>query len=73
MAELARRKANGKCQLCNDKAPFLNTDNIPFLEVHYIKWLSKAGKDTIENTVALCPRWFTEALIMEKRDMKTLQ
>jgi 5-methylcytosine-specific restriction protein A len=25
------------------------------LESHHIKWLSKGGEDTIQNTVALCP------------------
>ncbi|MBA1447033.1 MAG: HNH endonuclease, partial [Gammaproteobacteria bacterium] len=55
IAELAKRKAKGKCQLCIKKAPFKNKSGQPYLETHHIKWLSKGGKDTIDNTVALCP------------------
>jgi len=55
VAELAKRRANGKCQLCNKPAPFNTKSGEPFLEVHHIKWLSDGGEDTLENTVALCP------------------
>lgn len=52
---LVKRYANGVCQLCNNPAPFKNTNGEPYLEVHHIEWLSKGGKDILENTVALCP------------------
>ena len=55
VAEYARRRANGRCQLCHQPAPFDNHDGDPFLEVHYIVWLSRGGEDTIDNAVALCP------------------
>lgn len=55
VAEYSKRRANGYCQLCSNKAPFLNKDGSPFLEIHHIKWLSEGGKDSIDNTVALCP------------------
>lgn len=55
VAEYAKRKANGKCQLCLADAPFKNRLDRPYLEAHHIIWLSKGGEDTIENTVALCP------------------
>lgn len=55
VAEYAKRRANGVCQLCGQKAPFYNKEGIPYLESHHIEWLSKGGSDTIENTVALCP------------------
>jgi len=55
VSEYAKRKADGMCQLCNQPAPFLNLDGEPYLETHHIEWLSKDGKDLIENTVALCP------------------
>jgi 5-methylcytosine-specific restriction protein A len=55
VSEYAKRKAEGICQLCNQPAPFRNLDGEPFLETHHIEWLSKDGKDLIENTVALCP------------------
>jgi len=52
---IAKRRANGVCQLCRKEAPFKNKNGEPYLETHHIKPLSKAGADTIENTVALCP------------------
>ena len=55
IAELAKRQANGICQLCRMKAPFITAEGKPYLETHHIKWLSEGGSDTIENTVAVCP------------------
>lgn len=55
IAELAKRRAKGKCQLCLKKAPFKNKSGQPYLESHHIVWLSKGGMDSIDNTVALCP------------------
>jgi 5-methylcytosine-specific restriction endonuclease McrA len=53
--EFARKVAKGICQLCDKKAPFLDKQGNPFLEVHHIHYLSKGGSDTIDNVVALCP------------------
>ena len=55
IAEYAKRKANGICQLCGNPAPFISKNGMPYLESHHIIWLSQGGGDTIENTVALCP------------------
>jgi 5-methylcytosine-specific restriction protein A len=50
-----KRAAKGKCQLCDHLAPFSDKDGEPYLECHYIEWLSEGGEDSIENAVALCP------------------
>lgn len=55
VAEHAKRRAKGVCELCNQPAPFRNADGDPYLETHHIVWLAKGGPDTIENTAALCP------------------
>ncbi len=55
VAELAKRIANGKCQLCGNDAPFKDRKGVPYLEEHHLTWLSEGGEDVIENTVALCP------------------
>lgn len=55
IAEYARRRANGICQLCGNPAPFNRSDGTPYLESHHIKWLAEGGEDSIENTAALCP------------------
>jgi len=64
VVELVKRKAKGICQLCGKKAPFLDKNNEPFLEVHHIKWLSKGGEDSIKNAVALCPNFHRKMHIL---------
>jgi 5-methylcytosine-specific restriction protein A len=55
VAEYAKRRAKGRCQLCSQPAPFADKNGEPFLECHHIIWLSRGGEDSIQNTVALCP------------------
>ncbi len=55
VSELAKKRANGICQLCLKSAPFKNVNGDPYLETHHITWLSQGGLDISENTVALCP------------------
>ena len=74
VAELARRKANGICQLCDQPAPFSDRHGRPYLETHHITWIAAGGEDTIENTVALCPNCHTKMHIMNlKGDRKKLR
>ena len=49
------RRANGKCDLCDEEAPFKTDKDEPYLESHHVIPLSQNGKDSIVNTVALCP------------------
>ena len=49
------RRANGKCESCGEDAPFLDTDELPFLEVHHVRHLADGGSDRVTNAVALCP------------------
>jgi 5-methylcytosine-specific restriction enzyme A len=49
------KRADGVCELCEQPAPFKKKNGDHYLEVHHIEQLSNGGKDTIENTVALCP------------------
>lgn len=55
VAEHAKRRSKGRCDLCQEAAPFNKKDGTPFLETHHIEWLVKGGADTVENTAALCP------------------
>lgn len=55
LVEFIKRQANGRCDLCENPAPFTTKDKTPYLECHHIIWLSEEGEDSIENTVALCP------------------
>ena len=53
--EFVLLRAEGICELCKNKAPFFDKYGNPFLETHHVEYLSKGGKDSIENVVALCP------------------
>ena len=74
VAELAKRKANGLCQLCENPAPFQDGAGKPFLETHHIEWLSMGGDDSIVNTVALCPNCHRKMHILNlKADIEKLE
>lgn len=74
VVQYTRHRANGVCELCNSNAPFTNSKGEPYLEVHHIKWLSKGGDDTIENTVALCPNCHRKMHILNlDEDVKYLE
>jgi len=74
VAELARRKANGCCQLCEQPAPFRDRHGRPFLETHHIEWIAAGGEDTIDNTVALCPNCHAKMHVVNmKSDRRKLR
>jgi 5-methylcytosine-specific restriction endonuclease McrA len=56
IVELAKRRAQGRCEMpgCG-YIPFVTDNEEPFLEVHHIVPLSEGGADAIENVAALCP------------------
>ncbi|MDH4651417.1 HNH endonuclease signature motif containing protein [Pseudomonas sp. BN606] len=47
--------AKGHCECCGNQAPFLDSDGLPFLEVHHVRRLADGGSDTVANAVAICP------------------
>lgn len=55
------QQAQGKCESCDQPAPFNGSDGEPFLEVHHVRQLADNGSDTVENAVALCPNCHREA------------
>ena len=65
VAEEARLRAAGICQLCELPAPFSNKSDQPYLEVHHVVWLAKGGDDSLENTVALCPNCHRKMHILD--------
>ncbi len=50
-----RQRAQGKCELCGNDAPFMGKSGLPYLEVHHLVYLSQGGEDTVKNCAALCP------------------
>ena len=74
VAELAKRRAEGICQLCEEQAPFKDKKGDPFLVPYYVKQLAHGGQDNIENTVALCPNCHTKMQTLDlKSDRKKLK
>ena len=74
VAEFAKRRARGKCELCKRPAPFKNASNEPYLESHHIAWLARGGADRPENTVALCPNCHRKMhVVNDAKDVRTLQ
>ncbi|WP_436606583.1 HNH endonuclease [Sorangium sp. So ce1036] len=49
------KEARGRCELCQQEAPFVGDDGEPYLELHHVLPLADGGADTVENAVALCP------------------
>ncbi|MBD9632890.1 HNH endonuclease [Pseudomonas sp. PDM19] len=74
VAEHAKRRAKGRCELCEGLAPFTRKDGTAYLETHHIVWLARDGEDTVENTVALCPNCHRRMHVLnDKADVKTLK
>lgn len=63
-----RRRANGVCELCNKRAPFKDRFGNPYLEVHHIKWISRGGEDSIQNTAAICPNCHKKMRVLDLPD-----
>ncbi|WP_241360754.1 HNH endonuclease [Pseudomonas aeruginosa] len=74
VAENARRRAKGYCELCGEPAPFKRKDGSPYLETHHIEWLANGGEDTVENTVALCPNCHRKMhIVNDPKDQEKLR
>ena len=73
VVKTARDRAKGICQLCREPAPFNDSNGIPYLEVHHVVWLSRDGKDSTDNVVALCPNCHAKMHIVDDtRDVNEL-
>lgn len=60
--------AKGKCEGCDQAAPFSGQDGLPYLEVHHVMPLSSHGSDRITNAVALCPNCHRRCHLSADRD-----
>lgn len=48
-------RANGKCESCDQPAPFTKKDGTPYLEPHHVNRLSDGGLDHPRYVGAVCP------------------
>lgn len=49
------RRAHGKCEGCDQPAPFTTPNGQPFLEAHHTRRLSDGGPDSPRWVIAVCP------------------
>lgn len=74
IVEYAKRRAKGKCQLCENDAPFNDKNKNPYLVVHHVEWLGNDGMDSIYNVVALCPNCHDKMHVLNlPKDVKKLK
>lgn len=55
VAACTLKNADGKCELCEENAPFRTKKGNHYLEIHHVIRLADNGRDQLNNTVALCP------------------
>lgn len=70
VSQYTKHRANGVCDLCLEPAPFKDKSSEPYLETHHVEWLSRGGKDVIENTVALCPNCHRKMHVLDNSEDK---
>ena len=74
VAQYTKDRAKGICDLCGEKAPFIDKDGEPYLESHHVITLADGGPDKIYNTVAICPNCHRKIHNLEdKKDINKLQ
>ena len=61
-------EADGRCDACEEAAPFNRADGSPYLEVHHVRPLSEGGPDTPDNAMAGCPNCHRRLHHAEDRD-----
>jgi len=49
------RRSGGNCEGCEEPAPFISAQDIPYLEPHHIRRRADAGPDHPQWVIALCP------------------
>lgn len=71
---LVKRYAKGYCQLCEQRAPFLDSYGEAYLEVHHVVRLADGGLDELGNVVALCPNCHRKVHVLnDKHDLIKLK
>jgi 5-methylcytosine-specific restriction protein A len=62
------QNALGVCEGCDQPAPFLGQDGLPYLEVHHVMRLASYGSDRVTNAAALCPNCHRRCHFAADRD-----
>lgn len=74
IAAAVKERANGRCDLCGEPAPFNNANGFPYLEEHHLIRLADGGDDSVNNAVALCPNCHRKMhIVNDKKDAEILK
>lgn len=65
-------RAAGKCELCDQPAPFHRSGGAPYLEPHHTTRVSDGGPDHLQFVAALCPACHREVHYGEHARVKNL-
>ncbi|MEM5670638.1 helix-turn-helix domain-containing protein [Bacillus cereus] len=57
-------RANGFCELCNNFAPFIGNDGLPYLEIHEIEPQGPGVNSSETTFVALCPNCYKRLQVL---------
>lgn len=68
ISRAAKQLAGGVCMYCGEEAPFIDGNGQPYLESHHIRWLSKGGRDSLDNVAALCPNCHRRMHVLDLED-----
>lgn len=66
-----KKRAQEKCDLCGEVAPFWDKKGNPYLEEHHVVRLADGGEDTMGNAVALCPNCHRKVHILNSKELNT--
>lgn len=74
IAAAVKERANGRCDLCGQTAPFNSANGFPYLEEHHLDRLADGGDDSVDNAVALCPNCHRKMhIVNDEKDTEALK
>lgn len=74
IAAAVKERANGRCDLCGQPAPFNSANGFPYLEEHHLDRLADGGDDSVDNAVALCPNCHRKMhIVNDEKDTERLK
>lgn len=65
ITEKALKRANGNCEFCQNRAPFICSNGIPYLETYLIKKKAVEGNISIDDIAAVCPNCYKKLEILQ--------
>ena len=73
LKQYALKRANGFCEGCENKAPFITFEGRAYLEVHHITKISDGGLEDPRKVAAICPNCHRRAHYSRDREKFKMQ